>query len=201
MSKKKLAAIIVGVVCIIVIIVVVKILVTSQANTFNKFGLSFNYLENMEVEEKGVSLYSEEATEEAGSVLIRKPGVCLEVFWLPMEDADHLYIEDLLSAYISGRKEDHNFYLGDVIETEQDDDWALRVRFYTSGEEGILLNIAKSWYCDTSNRVFIVSCGAEWGDPVIITDGSRSMPDWPKFNQDPSYKTYKKVVSSFQCHP
>ena len=168
--------------------------------TYNNYGTSFDYPADMKVQEKGYPLFSEEANEEAGVLKISKPQLRLDVSWVTLGDVDRSYIEELILSYLSGRGEDHTLYLGDSTESRCMGHTVLGGRFVTIGEDGVLLNVIGAWHCDTSGRVFMVTSAADWDDPVLITDGTRTMPEWPDPKHDPSYEAFEKVVSSFQCH-
>lgn len=174
---------------------------TEALCTYNKFGFSFDCGDHYgRVEVEGHPFFSTEANEEAGVLRISTPLLRLDVYWLTMEDVNRSYIEEQITAYLSGRGKDHTLYMGDYIESECMGHTVLGGRFVTEGEDGILLNNIGAWYCDNSGRVFMVNYAADWEDPVFITDGINVLPEWPDSRFDPSCNAYKEVMSTFQCH-
>ncbi len=171
-----------------------------QVKKTNEFGFSFDYPDGMSVKEQGYPLFSTEANEEAGVLIFSKSQLRLDVSWVNLGDVDRSRIEELILAYLGGRKVDHEVYLGDTIESKCMGHTVLGGRFVTSGEDGVLLNVIMAWHCDTSGRCFTVTSSGDWEDPVFTTDGTRMIPEWPDSKHDPSYKAYKEVMSSFQCH-
>jgi len=169
--------------------------------TYNKYDISFDYPPDMVVQEEGVIGFTEESTEMAGRLLFTKPRSRIEVFWTgPFDDADSSYIAKILGSYMAGRKENHPFYLGDVVNSERNGHTILEARFYTEGEDGIFLNIAGAWYCDKSRRVFTICSGAFWDKPALVTDGRTMIPEWPKPRSDASCKIYENLMASLHCH-
>jgi hypothetical protein len=166
----------------------------------HEFGFSFDYPDGMSVKEKGYPLFSTEANEEAGVLTFIKSQLRLDVSWVNLGDVDRSRLEELILAYLSGRKADHDIYLGDTIESKCMGHPVFGRRFVTSGEDGVLLNVIVAWHCDTSGRCFTVTSSGDWEEPVFITDGTRMIPEWPDSKHDPSFKAYKEVMSSFQCH-
>ena len=198
MKKKTM----VGLIAIVAIVVVAIFTgcVEEEVNTYNKFGFLFEYPADMEV-------FEENASEEAGYVILGKPGVALDVWWRSAEDINRSSLWEIFGAYLAGSKVGHKFYLGDTVEEKVNGHKAWDARFCTEEEEGVLLNVAGSWYCDKSKKVFIVRSAAKWDDPkfvMVFRVGEKGIPktepDWPDLKKDPSYKVYKKVISSFRCH-
>lgn len=209
MMERKTIAGLIATVVIVIAVVFAGCVDEEQVNTYNKFGFSFDYPADMDiVAEKGWPPFSEEANEEAGSLfIVKQGGPVLDIFWFPAEDVDRSFIWEMQGEYLAGRGKGYNFYLGDGKESKHRGHKVWNARFCIAGEEGVLLNVIGSWYCDRLKRVFTVSSGANWDDPqfsmtfkVGEVGVPKTEPEWPDLKKDPSYKTYKKIIDSFHCH-
>lgn len=179
---------------------------TTEQNSFNNHGISFNYPADMEVvEEDEVIGFSEEVSEVAGSLIIESNENVLKINWMgPFEDADRSLIERVFLSYRAGvEKSADRFFLGDEVPLKKDDHFILGGQFFAATDQA-LLRVIGAWYCEKSQRLFIVDSGAP-GDPprtIITTDGrsTRVQHDWTDLKKDASYQMIKSVLRSFQCH-
>lgn len=219
---------IIGLIAIVMVVAVVMFAgCVEQVNTYDKFGFSFDYPADMKVEEKGFTHFKGEVNEEAGMLYLKKPGHTVEVLWMTgvfdlgdVGDVDFSHLTpteedscmiEIISTYFSNVQRDHTVYLGgslEHIDIESNPDYAvLGLRFVSRGEDGTLLNIIGLLYDESSKRVFTIRSSAMWDDPkfvMVFRVGEKGIPktepDWPDLKKDPSYKVYKKVISSFRCH-
>ena len=179
---------------------------TTEQNSFNKHGVSFNYPADMKVvEEEGVIGFSEEVSEMAGSLIIESDENVLKINWMgPFEDADRLLIERVLLSYRAGvEKNATSFFIGDQVQLKKNDHLILGGRFFAATDQA-LLHVVGAWYCDESKRIFLIDSGTP-GDPPrveIITDGKNTnvQHDWTDLKKDASYQMIKSVLSSLSCH-
>ena len=203
--------------------------------TFNNFGFSLKYPEEMVIKEERLNTFATAPDERSGLLRIGKPDVFfeiltgkqggfIEVAWVVTENNSEEALLEALKKYLNRRKtalpefkelaEKHKFrigskkltfkspnalYLGQVQPVKSGNKNLIQCRFCTKGEgHFILLSVVGAWYCDLSKRIFIVSSSASWKKFGLITDGSNVRFAFPDLKKDPSYKPFKKVLSTLK---
>jgi len=176
----------------------------ARDETYNKFGFSFHYPEDQQLVEKGTPLYGKKPSYRAGNIWIgsdlkTKPLVLIA--WFPARDEeDPKDIVKILDAAIRARKQDHDVYLGKILQSNQSGHKIYITRFITVGKEGYLLNVTCGYHCDVSKRIFHITSSAPWKNPTIVYGSNGAGPQWPDLNKDPSYIAYENLAKSFRCH-
>lgn len=173
--------------------------------TYRRVGLSFKYPKGQEITEKGVPLYGEKPSKEAGSIWIKsdpKTNPVILVSWLPNKKRDYKLIAKLMGVSIKARKPNHDIHIEQKMrELKLGNHRLLLQRFCTQGREGILLNISTGWFCDQSKRIFKITVSAPWKKPTFVVHSvGNPVPDWPPVKSDPSFIAFQEIVNAFTCH-
>ena len=167
MSKKKLAAIIIGCTIAIIVIVVIATRPPAQFNTYSKYGFSFEYPKAFSVTEMGAQ--ESEANDSSGMVQAWVENEEIEIFlvnWIKMMP-DVIEIgpgglegnlkNDLEYGFaaIESTEGVASFEEGELVEATK----AGHLMFYqyytaTSNEGDKMYGIASCFYCDESLKVF-----------------------------------------------